>query len=273
MTERIGGDVGTWVKKADVSYTQVQFLPAPPNKNQGGIMTEEFKPYKTDPQMGDYYQHPTFGIISIARTSCSVGESLFGSSILHSNTIRLRISHAELCRGLNNDHIFDRGVVVEVEMSPTQFADAITGLNVGAGTPVTIRYIAKSAGQDLTFMDVPFVNKVAQFNKEFDKDIKDLGKRFDETINLAKETHAQVRLIKEIEQLKMHFVSNIPFVNKQFSEQMAHTVKEAKGEVEAFVNHAITSYGIEAIRNQAPRLPEVTEVKELPQHGAEEAKQ
>ena len=232
-------------------------------------MSEEFKPYKTDPIMGDYYQHPTFGIMSIGRCSGSHSVSLFGSSVLHQQTIRLTISHAELRRSLNSDHIFDKGYIVEVEMSPTQFADAITGLNVGIGTPVTIRLIGKSAGENLTHLDAPFQNKVAQFNKEFDKDIKDLGERFDEAIKLAEETHAQKRLIKDLELLKKHFVGNIPFVNKQFSEQMEKTVKEAKGEVEGFINQ-VASYGIEAIRNQAPQLPETTEIKQKAQHGSPE---
>jgi hypothetical protein len=223
---------------------------------------EEFKPYKHDDCLGDYYQHPTFGIMSFARTQ-GTGIPLFGSSIIHNNTIRLTISHAELCRGLNRDSIFERNSIVEVDMSPTQFADAITSLNVGSGTPVTIRMISPSKGEDLSHVDPPYQNKVEQFNKEFERDIKNLGKRFDSVLQMANETHAQKRLIKEIEMLKMHFVNNIPFVNEQFSEQMEHTVKEAKGEVEAFVNHMVHSYGIEAIRKQAPQLTEVTEIKQI----------
>ncbi len=81
-------------------------------------------------------------------------------------------------------------------------------------------------------------------------------KDFDEVIQLAKDTNAQKRLIKALELLKQGFKNNIPFVNEQFSKQMEHTIKEAKGEVEAFVTHLVHNYGIEAIRKQAPQLPE-----------------
>jgi hypothetical protein len=224
---------------------------------------EEFKPYKTD-DFGEHYQHPTFGVINFSRGQGG-SRPLFGSSILHNERITLEIKHAELGRDLHRDWIYGHNTIIEVEMSPTQFADAITSLNNGSGTPVTIRYIAQSPAQHLERIDPPFESKVAQFNKEFDTSIKDIGKRFDTAISLAKETKAQKRLISELEQLKMHFVSNLPFVNKSFSEQMEKTVTEAKGEVEAFVKHTIENYGIEAIRNQAPQLPDSIpiEVKEL----------
>lgn len=215
----------------------------------------EFKPYKHDDiTNSDYYNHPTFGVMNIGRTQ-GQGTPLFGSSILHNHTIRIEISHADLCRSLNNDHIFDRERIVEIEMSPTQFADAITSLNVGCGTPVTLRWIK---GQpDLRRLDPPFQNKVQQFNKEFEEHINEISKDFDSVIELAKETNAQKRLLNALELLKQSFKNNIPFVNEQFSEQMEHTIKEAKGEVEAFVNHMVTNYGIEAIRKQAPQLTDM----------------
>jgi len=170
-------------------------------------MTEEFKPYKTDRIMGDCYKHPTFGIISFSRTQCSVGVPMFGSSILHSNTIRLEISHAELSRGLNEDRIFDTRRIVEVEMSPTQFADAITSLNIGCGIPVTLRWIAPSEGEDLSQTNVPYQNKVQQFNNEFSKDMKQLAQSFDEVLELATETKAQKRLVDKIKMLRQHISS------------------------------------------------------------------
>lgn len=220
----------------------------------------EFKPYKSD-QQGDYYKHSTYGIMYIGRGS-GQARPLFGSSILHSERITISISRAELLRGLNRDHIFEAEHILEVEMSPTQFADAITSLNVGGGTPVAIRLITKQKDERLGFVDPPFQSKVKQFNQEFTDKIKDLSKEFDTVINLAEQTKAQKRLIKELKMLKMFFENNIPFINKQFTKQMEHTVKEAKGEVEAFVTHTVQTYGLDAIKKQAPQLPEA-EVLEL----------
>ena len=63
------------------------------------------------------------------------------------------------------------------------------------------------------------------FNKEFEQTCKDLAKKFDDTIKLAEETHAQKRLIQEIQMLRQTIASNIPFINKSFTEQIEHTIK------------------------------------------------
>lgn len=219
---------------------------------------EEFKPYKHDEILGDFYKHPTFGTIGFSRGQGG-SRPLFGSSILHSERITLTVNHAELSRDLNRDAIFSRETIVEVEMSPTQFADAITSLNCGGNTPVTIRFIGGGKTENLFHVDPPYQNKVRQFNKEFEGHIDDLSKAFDTVITLAKETKAQVRLVKALEGLKMQFQGNTPFINEQFSKQMDNTVTEAKGQVEAFINRMVQSYGIEAIRNQSPKIPEANE--------------
>jgi hypothetical protein len=99
--------------------------------------------------------------------------------------------------------------------------------------------------------------------------MKDLAKKFDTLIDMANETHAQKRLVKEIELLKQSYAGHAPFIARQFSEQMEHTVKEAKGEVEAFVTHTVQSYGLDAIRKQAPQIVEATDVKMIEQPKSE----
>jgi len=227
-------------------------------------MENEFKPTGHDDVLGDKYEHPSFGVIEIGRWQSSGDCALFGSSIAHHNGIRISIKTAYLHRSLNRDSIGGDKLICEFNMSPTQFADAITNLNIGGGTPITLEHVIGDKEQR---PDPPYQSKVKQFNDEFEQDIKEFGKRFDSVIQLAKDTNAQKRLVKEIELLKGHFTNNIPFVNEQFSEQMDNTIKEAKGEVEAFVTGMVHSYGIEAIRKQAPRLPEAltVEVKELPE--------
>lgn len=211
------------------------------------------------------FEHESYGIIEIGRVQSSGNTPLFGSSILHHNFISISIQTAKLDRGLNKDWIHGRKHIVDFKMSPTQFADAITSLNVGGGTPITLEYVT---GDEKSYRsEPPFESKTRTFNKEFEQSCKDLAKRFDDTIKLAEETHAQKRLVTEIQMLRQAIASNLPFINNSFTEQMEHTVTEAKGEVEAFVTHTVTSYGIEAIRKQAPQLQEAQtingEIKEL----------
>lgn len=97
-------------------------------------------------------QHPSYGMIRFARSSIGgSGTALFGSSIMHNNVIRLSISKGMMEREGNEDWFLAgtdiNDMIVEVEMSYTQFAEAITSLNIGEGIPVTIRRAGKRQGR------------------------------------------------------------------------------------------------------------------------------
>ncbi len=209
----------------------------------------EIKPVEVDDKFGERFEDRTFGCISFSRTH-GTPQPLFGSSIKHSNQIMLEVKTAHLWRNLNMDRVHGDKILLRVIMSPTQFADAITSMNSGE-IPVTIDYIA---GQGHFPEGAPFQNKVAQFNNEFAADIGKLGEDFDAVIKLAEQCKAQKRLIGALEQLKMHFVNNVPFVAEQFAEQMEKTVTEAKGEIEAFAEGKVRQYGLEALRAELPSL-------------------
>jgi len=85
-------------------------------------------------------EHESFAMLGITRSSCSFSQNLFGSSIQHSHTIRLKIAPAKIDRMLNRDWFHaNTKPYIEVEMSYSQFAEAITSMNVGDGVPVTLR--------------------------------------------------------------------------------------------------------------------------------------
>lgn len=198
------------------------------------------------------YNHPSYGTISFNRTQGSA-RPLFGSSIEHRSVIVLTIKHAELRHKSSRDSIYGNKIIVKAEMSPTQFADAIINLN-SAEIPITLNCIPSENQYNIP--EPPYQNKVTEFNKEFGDYMGDLASKFDEVIDLAKKTKAQARLVKALELLKQGYKSNVPFVANSFSEQMENTVKEAKGEVEAFITAKVAQYGIDAIKQQAPQLPE-----------------
>lgn len=88
-------------------------------------------------------KHESYGMLQICRTHG--GERhLFGSSIAHQDTVRLSVHPGSLIRDLNYDwyHASNKSLI-EIEMSPAQFADAIMNVNDGNGTPVTIRSISE----------------------------------------------------------------------------------------------------------------------------------
>jgi hypothetical protein len=212
--------------------------------------------------------HESYGIIGVSRVTGTT-QSLFGSSITHNNTIRLRIKRARKNRELNKDWYFAGESLIEVEMSPTQFAEMITSLNVGDGVPCTLRYLN---GHN-RISDPPEVKSRQIFEAEFIESIKEIESAiindFAEVESIltkkgnitAKEKSTalnhSIRLMRIL-------TDHIPFIQKQFNRAMDKTVSEAKGEVEAFVMNKVTSLGIEAMKMEIeqPKLLDVTEIKD-----------
>lgn len=204
---------------------------------------------------GERTEHESFGMIEIHRTQGGY-PYLFGSSIPHNNKVSITIKHAEMERHLNSDHYYGRRQIVEIEMSPTQFAEAITNMNT-SGVPCTIRYI-----EGKRMENCPFVGKREQFADEFEDKMRRIAKELDTLSELAQaltQTKAPNKdqkeaILKEVERIRMEIGDNLPFTYRMFNEQMDKTVLEAKGEFEAMVQHTITSLGLQALKAEDFRL-------------------
>lgn len=104
-------------------------------------MENEYKVEETD--FGTKTSHPSYGTLLFNRAYGGGETALFGSSIKHRDTITMELYHADITRGLNNDWIHGNKLVTRIEMSYSQFAEAITSFGCGSGVPVTIRYTEK----------------------------------------------------------------------------------------------------------------------------------
>ncbi len=201
-------------------------------------------------------KHPAYGMIGISRVSGST--SLFGSEVDHNSFIKLEVKRAERHRDLAHDWYFGRGLVCEVWMSHAQFAEAITTLNVGDGIPCTIRQVEGGARCELP----PEDNRAAVFEQELKDSAKetasDLRKVLAGLAALAEKDRigkTELReLVKELSQAICGITSTLPWLEKQFREEMERTVQRAKTEVEAFVTGAIHRAGLEALAVHAPAL-------------------
>jgi Skp family chaperone for outer membrane proteins len=203
--------------------------------------------------LGEKEQHESYGMIEINRSTTNRGQSLFGSSIRHENIITIKIKKGVVERSLNNDWYFDKGTpFIEVDMSPTQFAELITTLNHGCGIPCTIKYIN---GQKMA--ECPEVNKRQQFEQEFARDmyelkksITDLTKETKQLLNSKKALTIKEKqlILAQIESLEREILHNVPYVQSQFNEQMDKTVLEAKGEIEAFVTNTVQKLGLNSLQ-------------------------
>ena len=191
--------------------------------------------------IGDIYEHPAYGTMTFSRMQTN-GTELFGSSIKHHNIISLKIHNANLERGLKNDFYHDKDLIIEVQMSYSQFAEAITSMNQSPGIPVTIDYIR---GQG----DIPqctMENKRAQINEEFKNHVESINSRANGLIAQVEELFQTKKsftkadkeaVMSNLRKLKQDLGPNMTFIQSSFDEQMVKTVTEAKGEIEAFMQN------------------------------------
>jgi len=210
---------------------------------------------------GRKIEHPSFGMISIVRGTCSESMNLFGSSIKQRSFVQIDIHRAKLFRGLNQDNVFQDGIpLISIMLSPSQFADMITSLNSG-GTPCTISFVE---GHKVS--EPLLESKRVQFDTEFEEHMEKIASDTNEYYVKIKEIlskpnigkHDKEEVLKQIGFIKQEIASNIPFIKKEFSEQMDMTVVEAKKEFDSFVEDKIRRIGIEKSKNNL-----VLEHKEL----------
>lgn len=228
-----------------------------------GKIIEPIKVVERDDAIGGTeISHPSFGLISFTRGQYSQQQSLFGSSIKHTNTITMRLSNAHKHRGLNYDSYSSAGEneIVEVEISAAQFAEMITSMNCGDGTPCTIRRI----GNDF-FEGVEEESKTEVHSREFAEtlskatvDIKKTRQEVFELLSKKKSLNKADRetVIRGMNRFVQFADSNTRYYLKSFNEQMQKTVTEAKAEVESFITGTVTKMGLESIWKQQNKLEE-----------------
>lgn len=205
--------------------------------------------------------HPSYGLLSIHRISGS-SRHLFGSSVDHGHSMMVRVHRAERLRDLCHTWYMDTDhPIVEVEMSPAQFAEAITSPNMGVGVPCTIRRVGGE-----TMPKPPVDTQVRElFQQEFKNKMRKLADKLKaDTARagelLAKKSLTQAdrrEILEALGRVHTEVASNIPFVHTSFDEAMDNTVKEAKAEFEAYVTSTMMQLGRQAALERG--LPSVAE--------------
>ena len=191
---------------------------------------------------------------------------LFGSDIKHNNTICLEISEAEYIRHINSEWYHPKNKIIEIELSPVQFAEAITNMNT-SGIPCTIR--EKSNERVDKCPELP--NKKEVFRSEFDNDIKNiqntiskLANNVEKLIN-SKKTFTKAdkdEILNGLYKIKQELNSNVPYMVECFDEQIEKSVLHSKAEIEAYIQNKVMTLGMEALREQQNNLIEENNPKE-----------
>jgi len=209
-------------------------------------------------------KHPSYGMLQFCRSSSSTPRNLFGSSLQHKETIKMYLREGSVERSLSTDWYMGDNLIAEVEMSQSQFAEAITSMNMGSGVPVTIRWLQK----DGKIADCPFTDKKQTFEDEFDTHIKNTNKEAKDLIHevetLFKEKKTLTKadktaILSKLNRLSNDIGTNTRFIYTMFNEQMDKTVTEAKGEIEAFMQNRMFSIANQAlVENKDTMQKEIT---------------
>lgn len=197
-------------------------------------------------------EHPAFGMVNLSRVQTN-GMFLAGSSILHGNVISLEIKDAQRIHSYGGrSWWFGRKSLIKIYLSPTQFSELLTSMNVGDGVPCTITRFNGEGRPAITFLPTPVTEAI----KHMEGKLKGVLGKARMLVKTVQKVCAETAGIKKADKetlrsltidLENEVGSNIPFAATCFAETMEETVKEAKGAVEEFVQSRIVSAGLEAI--------------------------
>jgi hypothetical protein len=82
-------------------------------------------------------RHPSFATVGFFAMHGGATD-LFGANVRLANTIRMKVCRAHM-ETRTVDRVHEDDIILELEMSESQFTQAITQFNRGTGTPVTLR--------------------------------------------------------------------------------------------------------------------------------------
>jgi hypothetical protein len=185
------------------------------------------------------------GMISWSKSYNASPRNLFGTEIKTDNPITLRINKAEETRNLSRNWYHSLGRIVEIEMSPVQWAEFLTSGNT-SGVPCTIRYIGGQKMSDPKETEI-FNDYNDEIEEHFDK-----FKEIEDVVKSAIDSKKPMGL-KDLNSLlcKIHnAMSNVDFVKDSFKEDMNAIVGKAKAEFNAYVENRIHEIGIEELKKE-----------------------
>ena len=200
-----------------------------------------------------YKTHPSYVVVGFSRCSNSGinnGATFFGSKIKSSAYISLTIKRASVRRELSQDYIYGDEQLLELRLSPNQFAELLTSMNCGNGVPATLEYYNKERVEN-----PPFESELETFKKEIedtkpqtDEMLAELNQTIDE-IKLSKRDADKLRSV--VTRLRNVILGHIPFVAKSAYQSIEKAVVEAKGAIDLFYTGLLTRLGVKALQDKA----------------------
>ena len=194
--------------------------------------------------------HPSYGMIRFSRQMSSHARRLFGSALkTHYATISMTVSRGVWQHDLHEDRYYAADELIEVTLSAAQFAEAITSMNMGSGTPCTIERVNQEFVEDPPAIET----EVERIKSAFGEDLQNMVSKMREyrkeveTLSAKLPEKARERMRIALDVMVQQLASNVPFIMEQFNEASDRVVTAAKHDIEAFAMHAIHTAGLDAI--------------------------
>ena len=195
------------------------------------------------------------GRISWHRMSCSSPQAMFGTEIKTSNPIKIEICNAAEERDLNRNWIFTKNKIIELEMTPIQWAEFLTSGNT-EGVPCTLKwicgqgYLSEPKCEDIKKV---YNGEVEQHFDEIKEDFSALKSKVQAlSMKLGKANTKELEDL--IYKLNMNINSNMDYIKSCFKEDMTEIVTKAKAEFNAYVENRICEIGIESLKSDSVQL-------------------
>lgn len=198
----------------------------------------------------EFVTEPCAAVLAFSR-GYGGAKGLYGSKISHQNFISMRVKSAYTNHQYGHDSYYGDELLLEVEMSASQFAEAITSLNMGDGVPVTLRYTQLTG-----VIDKPEVPDFRQIlNDDILEHVADSRKLVRDARRKAEEIVAKKSMNKAdreeilslLNRLEISVGSDTMFTIEQLQRQLDSIVAESKGEIESFLQQRLTSIAHAAI--------------------------
>lgn len=196
------------------------------------------------------FKHPSFGMLGFSRVNGNSGY-LFGTNVQPDNYIEMRLYTGRMKRDDIEDDFYPDDNILTVKMSPVQFSELITSMNYASGVPCTITSFngkkveqAKNIENRKTFSARSFNDEMSKFAASINKNMTTVEKLIAKK-NLSKKDQEELRMM--LYGIQKELTSDIPFFRQMFQEEMDKIVVDAKAEIDAAMQHAVTKAGIKAL--------------------------
>lgn len=215
--------------------------------------------------LGQQFKHEAYGMIGASRVSGKT--KLVGSELEHNHYIVVRVARTSKYRCHHQDRFFGSNQgMIELAMSEQQWATFVSSMNVGEGVPCTLergpdenaKYkdydrLAEESNHELAQQELR--DYAAKITKELADSIIGLEKMIKD--NTLSKPVVRER-INELKMVMQGIRSNLPFHVEMHKEMMEKNVQAAKSDVEGYILNKVTALGLEALRKDAPALPDYT---------------